>query len=624
MRLYSGTSTQFIQDTVQNQIAEKLKNSFFNYFRYNPSPSEVNSWRNSLRAVSLLFMSAELNDHGVILEYQLPLSSKRLDCMVCGRDANEEDNAVIIELKQWEKCREADGDNEVLTWVGGAEREVLHPSVQVGRYQMYLEDGHTAFYDGVSPINLNACTYLHNYSYNPDDVIFSPKFEEPLTRYPLFTEDDADKLSNYLVGKLKNGSGLDVLKRVEESTLRPSRNLMNHVGTMIKGKSEFILLDEQLVVYDKVFSSAKKGFHDKKKTVVIIKGGPGTGKSVIAINLMADLLLKGYNAYYATGSKAFTETLRKKIGPRGSIQFKYFNSFVKSKFNEIDVLICDEAHRIRKSSSNRFTKKADRSDKKQIEELINSAKVSVFLIDDNQVVRPDETGSVNLIKEYAEKYNCDTYEYELDIQFRCGGCEDFINWVDNTLGIRKTANVLWGESEDFDFKIFDSPEELESTIKEKVDQDYSARLSAGFCWGWSKELEPDGTLKNDVVVGDFKRPWNARHDARRLAPGIPKAPLWATDPKGMGQVGCVYTAQGFEFDYIGVIFGNDLVYNFDEQEWDGIKKNCADTVVKRSGDKFVDLIKNTYRVLLTRGMKGCYVHFMDKDTERFVKSRLER
>jgi len=623
MQLYSGTSTQFIQDTVQNQIAEKLKNSFFNYFRYNPSPAEVNSWRNSLRAVSLLFMSAELNDHGVILEYQLPLSSKRLDCMVCGRDANEEDNAVIIELKQWEKCREADGDNEVLTWVGGAEREVLHPSVQVGRYQMYLEDGHTAFYDGVSPINLNACTYLHNYSYNPDDVIFSPKFEEPLARYPLFTEDDADKLSNYLVDKLKKGSGLDVLKRVEESTLRPSRNLMNHVGTMIKGKSEFILLDEQLVVYDKVFSSAKKGFHDKKKTVVIIKGGPGTGKSVIAINLMADLLLKGYNAYYATGSKAFTETLRKKIGPRGSIQFKYFNSFVKSKFNEIDVLICDEAHRIRKSSSNRFTKKADRSDKKQIEELLNSAKVSVFLIDDNQVVRPDETGSVNLIKEYAEKYNCDIYEYELDIQFRCGGCEDFINWVDNTLGIRKTANVLWGESEDFDFKIFDSPEELESAIKEKVDQDYSARLSAGFCWGWSKELEPDGTLKNDVVVGNFKRPWNARHDARRLASGIPKASLWATDPNGMGQVGCIYTAQGFEFDYIGVIFGNDLIYNFDEQEWDGIKKNCADTVVKRSGDKFVDLVKNTYRVLLTRGMKGCYVHFMDKDTERFVKSRLE-
>lgn len=624
MKLYSGTTNQFIQDTIQNQIADKLKNSFFNYYRYNPSPAEINSWKNSLRAVSLLFQYSNLTDHGVILEYQLPLSSKRLDCMICGRDKDKQDNAVIVELKQWDKCRESDGDNEVLTWVGGHERDVLHPSVQVGRYKTYLEDVHTAFYDEVSPITLNACAYLHNYNRYEEDIIFSPKFKDFLVTYPVFTADDTHDLSNYLIDKLKRGQGIDVLKRIEQSRLRPSKCLMDHVGNVIRGEPEYILLDEQLIAYDKVLSSAKRGFHDKQKTVVIIKGGPGTGKSVIAINLMADLLLKGYNTYYATGSRAFTETLRKKIGSRGSPQFKYFNSFANVEYNDIDVLICDEAHRIRENSYSRFTKKQDRSDKKQIEELLNASKVSVFLIDDYQVVRPNEIGSVELIKEYAKKYNCKLYEYQLDIQFRCGGCEDFIDWVNNTLEIEKTAKILWTKNDKFEFKIFRSPEELEGAIIEKMVQGFSARLTAGFCWEWSKNPKIDGNLENDVVIGDFERPWNARPEASKLARGIPKASLWATDPNGLDQIGCIYTIQGFELDYVGVIVGNDLIYNFDEQKWEGVKANCADSVVKRSGDLFTDLIKNTYRVLLTRGLKGCYVYFMDENTERFVKSRIDK
>jgi hypothetical protein len=215
--------------------------------------------------------------------------------MICGRNEEKKDNAVIVELKQWDRCEEANGENEVTTWVGGAKREVLHPSVQVGQYQMYLEDTHTAFYRdmGIDPVILNSCSYLHNYNTFTEDVIFSNKYRKALERFPLFTADDVDKLKYYLLGKLSNGDGVDVLKRVEESKYRPSKKLMDHVGNIIKGKSEYILLDEQLIVYDAVLSCANKGFHDKQKTIIIIKGGPGTGKSVIAINLMADLLLKG-------------------------------------------------------------------------------------------------------------------------------------------------------------------------------------------------------------------------------------------------------------------------------------------------------------------------------------------
>lgn len=622
MRLYSGSSQQFIEDTVQNQIAEKLKASFFNYFRFYPSPAEINSWRNSLRSISQVFQYANLLDHGIILEYQLPLSSKRLDCLICGKDQTNKESAVIIELKQWDKCEASDGENEVLTWVGHAKRDALHPSVQVGRYQMYLEDVHTVFNEGVNPVSLHACSYLHNYNFFKDDVIFADKFKEALAKYPLFTADDVNRLKDYLKMKLENGDGLEILKKIEESKYRPSKKLMDHVGNVIKGKSEYILLDEQLIVYDKVLSCAKGSFHDKQKTILIIKGGPGTGKSVIAINLMADLLLKGYNAHYATGSKAFTETLRKIIGARGSAQFKYFNSYAVAEENAIDVLIADESHRIRITSNSRFTPASKRSKLPQIEELLKVSKVSVFFIDDNQVVRPNEIGSVDYIKKIAEEKNCKIFEYELEAQFRCNGSEAFVNWINNTLGIKKTANVLWDQKEEFDFKIVSSPLELENAIRAKVKQGFTGRVTAGFCWDWSLP-KPDGTLVDDVIIGDYRRPWDAKPEATHLAPGIPKASLWAYDPNGINQIGCVYTAQGFEFDYVGVIFGEDLVYDFDQQDWVGNVSKSSDSVVKRAKGKFSELIKNTYRVLLSRGMKGCYVYFMNKDTERFFKSRIE-
>jgi hypothetical protein len=239
----------------------------------------MNSWRNSLKAVSHVFQNANLNDHGVILEYQLPLTSKRLDCLICGKDAFTKDNAVIIELKQWDKCEESSGENEVLTWVGG-DREMLHPSIQVGQYKMYLEDTHTAFYADTNPVILNACTYLHNYNYYPEDVLLAEKFKTGLENYPLFTADDLKKLYNYLAIKLEKGKGIEVLKRIEESKFRPSKKLMDHIGNIIKGKSEYILLDEQQIIYDKVISCAKEGVHNKQKIVIIVKGGPGTGKSV--------------------------------------------------------------------------------------------------------------------------------------------------------------------------------------------------------------------------------------------------------------------------------------------------------------------------------------------------------
>jgi uncharacterized protein len=419
------------------------------------------------------------------------------------------------------------------------------------------------------------------------------------------------------------GDDGDVLRAVEQSRYRPSRKLLEHVGETIKGKSEYVLLDEQLIVFDRVMATAEQGYRDKKKTVVIVKGGPGTGKSVVALNLLGELSSKHLNTHYVTGSKAFTTTVREIVGTRAAQQVKYFNSYPTAQYNDVDVMVCDEAHRIRATSNNRFTKAEKRSNLPQIGELINAAKTTVFFIDDNQVVRPGEVGSVRYIQEYAQANNCNLFEYQLEAQFRCAGSDGFVNWINNTLEIERTANVLWRASDEaYDFRIFSTPPELEAAIRTKAAEGHTSRMTAGFCWPWS-DPRPNGTLIDDVTIGEYRRPWNAKSDAGRLAPGTPKESLWAYQEGGMNQIGCIYTAQGFEFDYAGVIFGPDLVYRTMQGGWMGAPDRSFDSVVKRSKASFLQNVKNTYRVLLSRGIKGCYVCFLDEATEHFFRSRLE-
>jgi len=627
MRLYAGMSAEFIEDAVQNRIASKLRDAFSRHYRFAPSPGEENAWRNSLRAMSQVFQFGNFTDHGVILEYQLPLTSRRLDCLIAGQDGEGQGEAVIIELKQWSECEATEDSTIVRTIVGGGRREVLHPSAQVRQYRDYLADMHTAFYEGLNPILLSACSYLHNYQAGKNDPLFLPQYSDVLADAPVFASDDVDPLVAFLHHRLEGGNGRPVLDRVEQSRYRPSKKLLEHVAEVIKKEPAFVLLDEQKVVFDRIFGTVMKTQHERTKNVFLVNGGPGTGKSVLAIQLMAELSRGGRNAQYATGSRAFTKTLHKIVGARAANQFRYFHNYGDADPSAIDVLICDEAHRLRPSSTNRFMSKAKREKrdrKSQIQEIVDAAKVPVFFIDDKQIVRPGEVGSSALVRETAAASNCRLHEYALEAQFRCAGSDGFVNWVDNTLGVRETANVLWNQREEsFEFRIFATPQALEKAIRDRAAEGHSARIAAGFCWPWSEELLPGGKLVEDVVIGDYRRPWNARSEAAGLAVGIPREVHWAHDPRGIEQIGCIYTAQGFEFDYVGLIWGPDLVYDPRNGIWVGDRAKSHDWVVSRSGDQFLDLVKNTYRVLLSRGLKGCYVHFMNADTEAFVRSRTE-
>lgn len=624
MRLYLGNTQDFINDNVQNQIVSKLSFAFLEYFRYNPPESEKRSWRESLNRLCSMFQYLHFNDQGIILEYQLPLNSKRLDCLISGKDKIGNKNAIIIELKQWETCKTASSD-KVLTFVGGGNREVLHPSVQVGQYQMYLEDNLEIFYKDIDRVNLEACVYLHNYFPKKNDPIFDLIYKDSFTRFPLYSADKSLDLQNYLLSKLSGGNGEEIVNNIDQSIYKPSKRLLKHVASVIRENKRYILIDEQLLAFDKVLTLTRNGLNTERKKVIIVKGGPGTGKSVIAVNLMAELSQQGFNTHYSTGSKAFTETLRKVLGTRITSQIKYFNSYMRAEKNSIDVLIADESHRIRITSNNRFTKKENKTNFPQIEELINVAKLPVFFIDNHQNVRPGEIGSIEYIRENAERLGCEVIEYQLDIQFRCQGSDKFIQWIENTLRINKTPQTLWNQKkEEFKFEVVNSPDDLWNKIKGHNEQEAnSARLVAGFCWPWSYP-KPDGTLEKDVKIGNFEMTWEAKPDGQyALAKDIPPASLWPLDPRSVNQIGSIYTIQGFEFDYVGVIIGKDLIFNFETQEWEGHKENSSDSVVRNSKEKFTDLVKNVYRVLLSRAMKGCYVYFCDKETEKFFKSRME-
>jgi len=403
MKLYTGSSEQFIQDILENKLADKLKAAYESYYYRFASPQELVSWTNSLQFVKNIIEYASLRDNTLVVEYELPYSNRRIDCLLFGKGQDSSPNAVIMELKQWSKVENCDLENEVLTFTGGANRFEAHPSFQAQGYYSYLKDFVEVF--GNNAISLSAISYCHNYS-RTSDVMFGPKFQAIMKEFPLFAKEDVPELAKYLRARLSAGDGLVVFNRFSSSPVGPTKKLLEHTSQMIKGQKVFNLLEDQLAAYYAILDRAKKASKLKDKCVIIVRGGPGTGKSVIALNVIAELLSKGQKVFHATGSAAFTSTLRKIVGSRAASMFKYFISFTNATENSIDVLVCDEAHRIRAKSISRYTPKAERTDKPQVDELIEAAKVSVFFIDDYQVVRPYEQGSTEMIRASAKKHGC--------------------------------------------------------------------------------------------------------------------------------------------------------------------------------------------------------------------------
>jgi hypothetical protein len=583
------------------------------------SPGEARSWDRSIPVLARDLVDAGLGGVEVLLEHKLPLSSRRVDAILAGRHPVTGDPSyVVIELKQWSAAELYEDDPALVTIDGSGRHPRLHPLEQVRGYCEYLVD-FTSAWQGSSETVCGAA-YLHNAT---EQGVASLRRLAESGHARLFTGERRAEFLDFLRSRLApDVPGAEYADAFLSSRAAPSRQLLSVAAAEIQDREQFVLLDQQQLAYRLVLHATQAARAADRKTVIIVTGGPGSGKSVIALSLLGELARQGRTVLHATGSKSFTQTLRKVAG-KGSAQtqrlFKYFNNFVDAERNGLDVLILDEAHRIRETSANRFTRAASRTGRPQVDELIAAARVPVFLLDEHQVVRPGELGTVDDIEAHASGLGLAVRKISLNDQFRCGGSEVYLDWVQRLLGLTGGGPVPWPGDPAFAVQVADSPHELEHVLASKLGAGYGARMTAGFCWPWS-EPRSDGSLVPDVVIGDWSRPWNLRSE--RAIGGAPPSSLWATDPAGFGQVGCVYTAQGFEYDWNGVIIGPDLVWR--DRGWVAIRKASKDPNLRSRTTvtdlEFERLIRNVYKVLLTRGMIGTVICSPDDETRAMLRS----
>ena len=609
MIVYSGTKSSFRKDTINGVIADRIDALFKKLGITKESLPEFNSWKNSLPQMSNIISDSRIDDDvQVALEYQIPLTSKRVDFMVGGNDGVK-DNIVIIELKQWTECTALSRENLVSAFTGGKVREVVHPSQQAYSYAKFIEHFNESVRE--NNIGLIPCAYLHNYREEKRGQICHKLYSEAIDDAPVFLQQDGTKLQDFLAKFVSHGSSKKLFEIIENGKLKPSVSLQSVVGKVLNGNEDFIMIDEQQVAYATVLKLVENSFYDNKKHTIIVRGGPGTGKSVIAINLLAKIINNNHSCVYVTKNGApryvFSESLIKGKHSLGFLKglFRGSGAFVDVPQNAFDCILADEAHRLMLKSGIYGNKGEN-----QIKEIINAAKISVFFIDEDQVVTMKDIGSVAEIKKQAEALGATVHCDEnliLASQFRCNGSDGYIALLDNILQIRRTANTVFDV--DYDIKVFDDPCEMREALRLK-NTNNKARMIAGYCYPWASQNNKE--LYDIVLDGGFKAQWNFETNT------------FATGKESFEQVGCIHSTQGLEFEYVGIIIGPDMRYEDGKVITDYTKRAKSDRSivgVKTEDDrKRADrIIRNTYKTLLSRGLKGCYVYCQDKGLSDYFK-----
>lgn len=617
MIVYQANKTQFISDVFSNDIENIVLNNVRRKLNRGAGAAEIKSWANSLGFMERIMRDDQIpSDCGIAIEYQIPQTGKRIDFIISGQDPDNKDSVMLIELKQWSEANLTNKDSIVETYVGGRIGEHTHPSYQAWSYATLLQGFNEVVY--TENIRLHPCAYLHNYA--EDNVIKNAFYADYISKAPVFLKSDAHKLSEFIKKHIRYGDKSNILYRIENGRIRPSKLLADSVSKMLKGNQEFVMIDDQKVVYENAVSLACKA-SAKKKQVLIVQGGPGTGKSVVAINLLVALTQKGLLTKYVSKNAAPRAVYESKLkGNATGTEIRNFfggsGAFIDTKNSEFDALIIDEAHRL-----NKFSGLFGNLGENQIKEIIDATKFAVFFIDEDQRVTLKDIGRQEEIEKWAYRAGAEVTEMSLSSQFRCNGSDGYLSWLDNTLQIKETANNLFEEI-DYAFKVVDTPSELRSIIVEKNKVNNRSRIVAGYCWKWPSKKNPNA-FDIEFPEYDFRMKWNLTEEGSK----------WIISPDSVNQIGCIHTCQGLEVDYIGVIIGEDLVVRNGQVITDASKRASSDNSVKGykkmlkensiEATKELDLIiKNTYRTLMTRGMKGCYIYCVDKETAEYFKAQL--
>lgn len=344
-------------------------------------------------------------------------------------------------------------------------------------------------------MGLQPCAYLHNHPRNGE--IDHPHYSEHIARAPLFLARERAKLQAFIREHVRHGDRRGALYTIEHGHIRPSKMLADAVTGLLQGKPEFVLIDDQKVVYETILQVDARA--KRRKQVVIVQGGPGTGKSVVAINLLGALISRKRNARYVSKNAAPRAVYEARLAgtftkTRISNLFSGSGAFVDDAPDTYDTLVVDEAHRLNEKSG-LYRNLGDN----QVRELIRATRCAVFFVDDDQRVTVHDIGHAEELRARAREFNAELTELELYSQFRCNGADGYLAWLDDTLEIHRTANTTLDTAE-FDFRVFDSPVELHDLIELKNRANNRSRVVAGYCWTWPSRRDP---LAWDIEFPEF-------------------------------------------------------------------------------------------------------------------------
>ena len=624
MIVYNGQKEDFLRSVEMDTLANEIEENVLAKLGRHTVMNEFMSWVNSYQYMYKVMNDPQIpSNAGIAIEYNIPQTAKRVDFMISGYDAADHPGMVIVELKQWQHLEKVEASNALVeTYTGNALRKVVHPSYQAWSYAQLISDYNSSVQD--ENIRLSPCACLHNYLRRDQDPIDDDQYSFYTEKAPAFTMGQVYELRDFIKKSVRKGDNSDVLYRIDHGKIRPSKSLQNAITSMIRGNEEFTMIDEQRVVYEEIIRISEQCQKDLKKRTVICQGGPGTGKSVIAVCLLAELTQRGQFVQYTSKNMAprqvYLEKLRgARMGTGVENLFKGSACYTGVGNNQINTILADEAHRLERRSQ--YTK-AVTGNENQIREIIHAARCSVFFIDESQRVTMSDIGTVDEIRRRAVEEGSEVIEMELVSQFRCNGSNGYLAWLDDILEIRETANYNL-DGLDYDIRICDSPDEVRNIILEKNRASNRARILAGYCWKWPKEHRKD-TEYHDIQIGDFGISWN-----------LDNGEAFATSETSVNEAGCIHTTQGLEFDYVGVIMGDDIRYENGHVITDFTKRASTDQSIKglkklygedpdEAGRRADEIIKNTYRTLMTRGMKGCYVYCIDPGMSDYMRGRLRQ
>lgn len=618
MLAYVATKGQFLQDApeIEEVVRSKVEENLG--IRISRESSEYHSWRNSLgNAMYHVMNTPDIpNDAGVAIEYRLHGRGQRIDFMISGHDVDGSSQLLLIELKQWQEVEFSPLDDHVRTYLHGGLVNVSHPSYQAWSYGRLLHD----FYEYVmsDPIIITPSAYLHNC--HASAVIKSDRYIDLLAKAPVFLANERLALQRLITAAVQFGDSSKVIRRVEASPVQVSKQLVEALESMLRGNEEFVLLDDQKTAFESIRDAIRMAPQDGK-AVLLVKGGPGTGKSVIAINALVDLLAQNFNVRYVTKNAAPRAVYQAKLkGKRIDVAtnnlFVSSDAFHDSAKDAFDVLLVDEAHRLVEKSG--FYRNLGQN---QIAEVIRASRVNVFFADESQLVTWRDIGTLDNIRAASQDAGVPVNEFELTAQFRCAGSREYLQWLDCTLGLGPDEKARLENSE-FEVRLFDDPSHLREFIVEKNGRNNRSRVLAGYCWDWVSKKDPS-LFDIEFPEANFAMKWNLTDDGS----------AWMISPSSVNEVGCIHTCQGLEGDFFGVIIGDDLEVIDGRLRGNPFRRSKGDQSLRGFKAAFhadpeaalarADvLIRNTYRTLLTRAMLGTAIYCTNAEVHQYLAERM--